>query len=312
MDGRLRLGALGAACVLALYGCVQPPPKPPEIAAGYMVGEPYQEDGVWFYPREEWSYDETGLATVYPAKHRFTHTTNGEPFDPNALTAGHPTLQLPALARVTNLANGRSVVVRVNDRGPGKAGRLMELTGRAADLLGIGRDDQAPVRVTLLADESRIVAATAQRGGGQLARLPTEPTEVVPVAAPRPAVQIDGQTPSEPQAREPHRVPTAPTGVAGKVAADGRFLPDPEVTQVPVRGNPAIYVEAGPFSQFNDANRVRARISDLGRSDVQQTAAGRAPSFTVRVGPMPSVDHADQALARLRSQGQPNARIVVQ
>ena len=84
----------------------------------YKVGEPYQIDGQWFVPREEAAYDRSGIASYYAEDFHGRRTSNGEVFDMWALTAAHPTLPLPSYAYVTNLDNGRTLLVRVNDRGP--------------------------------------------------------------------------------------------------------------------------------------------------------------------------------------------------
>ena len=99
-----------------------------------MLGAPYQAGGVWYYPRESYEGQETGLATVYPSGHAEL-TADGEVFDQTALAAAHQTLQLPAIARLTNLENGRQVLVRINDRGPATPHRLIEVTRRTATLL---------------------------------------------------------------------------------------------------------------------------------------------------------------------------------
>ena len=104
---------------LLLAGCVQRP-KPPPPAVQYVVGAAYEAGGVWHYPREDFSYDATGLAERLPD--RAGLTADGEAFDPAAMAGSHPTLQLPAIARVTNLENGRQALTRLNDRGPDKPG----------------------------------------------------------------------------------------------------------------------------------------------------------------------------------------------
>ena len=125
------LAALLAACA------THPGAAPPPGAGGvYKLGKPYQVAGTWYYPREQPDYDETGIASWYGSQFHGRTTANGEVFDRNAVTGAHPTLPLPSNVRVTNLQNGRSVVVRVNDRGPYANGRIIDLSEKAADLLG--------------------------------------------------------------------------------------------------------------------------------------------------------------------------------
>src|SRR5882672_7869393 len=126
----------------------------------YKIGDPYQINGTWYYPAEDYVYNETGIASFYGGEQQGVNfhgrlTANGEVYDMNALTAAHQTLPLPSLVRVTNLENGRSIVVRVNDRGPYARGRILDMSRRAAQLLGYEGKGTAKVRVHVLPDESR-------------------------------------------------------------------------------------------------------------------------------------------------------------
>jgi rare lipoprotein A len=130
----------------------------------YKVGEPYQINGIWYHPRVEYDYDETGIASWYGEQFHGKLTANGEIYDMNDLTAAHRTLPMPSLVRVTNLENGRSMILRINDRGPFAAGRIIDLSRRSAQLLGMDRAGTAKVRVQILADESRAIAEALTRG----------------------------------------------------------------------------------------------------------------------------------------------------
>jgi rare lipoprotein A len=139
-------------------------PGQQESKGTYKIGNPYKVGSVWYYPEENFALRETGIASWYgPGFHAAT-TANGEVFDQNELTAAHRTLQMPSLVRVTNLENGRSVVVRVNDRGPFKHGRIMDVSRRAAELLGFANKGTARVRLDVLEKESRMLADAARRG----------------------------------------------------------------------------------------------------------------------------------------------------
>lgn len=121
-----------------------------EIVRGggrYQVGQPYQIAGKWYEPKEDSGYDRTGLASWYGPAFHGRMTANGEIFDGTAISAAHPTLPLPSYARVTNLKNNRSIVVRVNDRGPYAGDRLIDVSEQAAALLGFRRRGLSHVRV---------------------------------------------------------------------------------------------------------------------------------------------------------------------
>lgn len=113
----------------------------------YKLGNPYKVAGRWYVPRDEPGYDRQGTGSWYGDDFHGRKTANGEIFDKSALTAAHPTLPLPSYAYVTNLRNGRTVLVRVNDRGPYVAGRIIDLSHASARALGYDGQGHAPVRV---------------------------------------------------------------------------------------------------------------------------------------------------------------------
>lgn len=119
----------------------------PKGGGRYQVGKPYKVAGRWYKPRHDETYDNTGLASWYGPNFHGRQTANGEIFDQNALTAAHPTLPLPSYVRVTNLENNRSIMVRVNDRGPFAYGREIDLSRRSAEMLGFINKGTARVRV---------------------------------------------------------------------------------------------------------------------------------------------------------------------
>lgn len=112
-----------------------------------VVGKPYKVRGKWYHPKEEPGYDRTGLASWYGPNFHGRLTANGEIYDQYHLSAAHPTFPLPSYARVTNKETGKSVVVRVNDRGPFAHNRIIDLSSKAADMLGTKQKGVADVRV---------------------------------------------------------------------------------------------------------------------------------------------------------------------
>jgi rare lipoprotein A len=309
---------IAVAAALSLAACASKPPPPPRVAAPtppqpattYKVGTPYQINGVWYYPQVDYSYDQTGIASWYGPGFHKERTANGEIFNQNELTAAHQTLPMPSLVRVTNLDNGRSIVVRINDRGPFVAGRVLDMSRRAAQLLGFEQQGTAKVRIQILAEESRAIAAAAQQTGNvQLAGSPDGSPP--PKPAPRPTIQVEGQPlPPPPSAAAPRTV-AAPTTVAGETTSDGRFLPAPVVAQTLVSGPKRIFVQAGAFTVFDNANKLKARLSSLGPTTIASAMVEKTQFFRVRVGPLESVDKADAVLAQVLAAGNNGARIVV-
>ena len=134
----------------------QPPAGQPTFTASghvpmsrgvYKVGKPYTINGVTYVPSEDPSYDKVGIASWYGNDFHARQTANGEYFDMARLTAAHPTLPLPSYVHVTNLRNGRSLIVRVNDRGPYKPGRVIDLSRQTARLLVYEGQGTTEIRV---------------------------------------------------------------------------------------------------------------------------------------------------------------------
>lgn len=305
-----------SVAVVGLSACASsPPPAPveaqPSLPAGgvYKVGNPYQIDGVWYYPRVDYEYDETGIASWYgPGFHKRV-SANGETYNENELTAAHKTLPMPSLVRVTNLENGRSIVVRINDRGPFVAGRIIDMSRRGAQLLGFEQTGTAKVRVQILADESRAIAAAAQNSGNT--RVAGSPDgSPPPVAAPRPTVQVEG-APLPPPTQTAQRSIAMPTTVPGRTVQDGRFLPDPVVEQRPVTGKQQIYVQAGAFTIYDNANKLRARLNSIAPTAISPAMVGDTQYFRVRVGPIANVDQADRILSQVLATGTSGAKVIV-
>lgn len=129
----------------------------------YQVA-PYQVNGIWYYPKVNYNYDESGTASWYGPGFDGKPTADGEIYDMNQMTAAHKTLPLPSVVEVSNQQNGRAVRLRVNDRGPFVGDRLIDVSRRAAQLLGFVNSGMAPVRVRVLKEESIQVAQAAMRG----------------------------------------------------------------------------------------------------------------------------------------------------
>ena len=290
--------------VLVLAGCSsQQRSYESQYRAGrpmYKVGAPYQINGVWYYPAVDYDYDETGLASWYGGHFDQKYTANGEIFDLNELTAAHRTLPMPSIIQVTNLDNGRTLQLRVNDRGPYAPGRIIDVSRRASQLLGFETGGTAPVRVKVMKEESIRVAELAKRNGGDSRVLVAEAPSVAKVAA----ASAFRPTPSAP--------PAAPIDTVSSPRVVAELPPLPEnVRLVPVTSAAHIFIQAGAFSVQDNAQRVRSRIASLGSVQLMTAWVKGIEMYRVRLGPVASVEEADQLLARVVDSGYPEARIIV-
>jgi rare lipoprotein A len=296
------VAALTAACA-SNYAAndVSVPPN----AGVYKIGSPYQVDGTWYYPHEEPNYDETGIASWYGPTFYGHRTADGEVFKADSLSAAHRTLPMPVNVRVTNLDNGRSLIVRINDRGPFAKGRIIDVSEQAAKLLGFYGQGTAKVRVTF------VTRADLPNGQPQPDTTPPEIASAVP-AAPAGKVEVAslGVAPGaavDPPAEAAATVPAPAAQPSEEQIAATQ--PTGQVTTVPVPAVTHLYVQVGAFSTLDNARRIQSRLgSGLTISTIERNGQ---KLYRVRLGPFDQVADADQALSRLTGQGSNDARIVV-
>lgn len=304
---------------VALAGCGGGGELPPASAGGQgpvygtavsdvpvRIGEPYTIDGRTYTPSDPSHYDEVGLASYYGDEFSGRPTANGERFRPSGASAAHRTLPLPSYVEVTALQTGRTILARVNDRGPFAGDRIIDLSVGAARQLGIVEQGTAPVRVRRVqpneSDRARLRAgqptqprlqtspqlldalrAQFERGGG-----------VIPQATPSPDAPastgrtgVDWQVEDAPQAGTLHSETNQPAPRTAP-AASGSY-----------------YVQLGAFSNAANAQRMAGRAQSLGR--VRVVPAGNIRR--VRLGPYPSQTAANQARSRAVSAGFTDARV---
>ena len=284
-----------------------PAPAEPAATGIYKVGQPYQVKKIWYYPRVDYSYDETGIASWYGPGFHGKLTANGEIFDQSKVSAAHRTLPMPSIVRVTNLENGRSIKVRVNDRGPFAHGRIIDLSKRAAELLDFRRKGTAKVRVQILEAESQQLADKPKAPKGEVDRPEAAPVETVAVQQLPP---VGGVVQAEPQ-EEPLQMAVSATELtANSPVVDGVEL-DEKITKQAVRKT-RVYVQAGAFTEIANAERLRARLSGLGSVHIVRAVVGDTRFYRVRLGPMRTVDQADKTLDLLLYNGVNNAKVVVE
>jgi rare lipoprotein A len=252
------------------------------------VGPPYEANGQWYVPTPEPGYAQTGTASWYGPQFHGQRTASGETFDQTALTAAHPTLPIPSLVQVTNLENGREIIVRVNDRGPFTGNRLIDLSRGAAQALGFEEAGHARVHVRYLGPAPRRVNAD----GSPAPASPPSPAPVAPAA-----VQEEG-----PRSLLPPSSVQPETELAGAPVENERRLASPSYMATATTGG--YFVQVGAFSDLTNAHRVRDAVGAAGPVvvDVRRSVSG-AELFRVRVGPWNTAAEADDARRELASLG---------
>jgi rare lipoprotein A len=231
-------------------------------------------------------YLERGVASWYGPGFHKVRTSTGEIYDMYGMSAAHKTLPLPAYVRVTNLQNGRSIVVRVNDRGPFVGNRIIDLSYTAASKLDMLRNGTAMVEVRSLDGAPAPVPAPAPAPG-----TPITAADSAPAAAPLTASPLEATSPAAPLAGSP---------VAGST-----------VTQVAVPA--ALFIQAGAFSDPKNAERLveKLRGGGYGKIFVRDNEIAGRRMYRVRIGPVPNVAEFDRIVAALARVGVHDAHLAL-
>jgi rare lipoprotein A len=325
--------SLSVLCAVSVSACATIEPKyatRPDLGPGqprasaapngaggtYKVGKPYQVRGQWYYPAEQPDYDETGIASWYGDAFNGKPTANGEIFDMNALSAAHKTLPLPSIVEVTNLDNGRSMQLRVNDRGPFVDNRIIDLSRGAAAELGVLRPGLARVRVRYVGrgdipGQGRVTIARATPPPPApvlppptpAAPLAPEPAPVVEMAKAEPTIT---QTELAPLEAQPQAAPPVVETAAEPVA--------PPVAEAPVQMAPApapsYRVQAGAFADLSNAERVATQLADAGVVEIQPMELNGTTLYRVMVRDIAGESEAGLVRDRVVQIGLADARIL--
>ena len=299
-----RIAALVAILCAVLAACA----TQPEERSVHKIGKPYQVKGKWYYPKEEPDYDEVGYASWYGKRFHGLMTSNGERFDMNKLSAAHRTLPMPSMVRVTNIQNGRSLVVRLNDRGPFADDRIIDVSRAAAMKLGFLESGVAQVRVqyvgpaSLLGDEAMSgaqsvkevqvasaseAAAASVAMGSMIPPAPAMASRAKPVTISRPSRQ---------PAAEPEPEPAPTLTPASPPSSDGVIL----------------FVQVASLSSTERASGLKEKLASFGSTQVSLADVGGKRFYRVRVGPMTSRIEAESMQRELAAGGYADTVIVSQ
>jgi rare lipoprotein A len=243
-------------------------------------------------------YVERGVASWYGTEFHGLRTSTGEAYDMFAMTAAHKTLPLPCYARVTNLSNGRSAVVRINDRGPFVDNRIIDLSYSAARKLDMIRNGTAFVQVEVLTPAAPTVTAGLPVAAPAVAAASVG-LSTVPAVTPAPATAAPAASASS--AVPPPESAVAPTPAAPAIATSPTPTPVPSST---------FYIQVGAYARPENADNTARKLRASGIEHVITLAASaNQPLQRVRVGPIESVQQFDALIARLLALGYPSARL---
>ena len=250
----------------------------------YKVGNPYKIMGQWYYPKEDYSYSEVGTASWYGEDFHAKKTANGERYDMHALTAAHRTLPLPSIVKVTNLENGRSLVLRVNDRGPYAKNRIIDISKRGAQLLGYQTKGTAKVRVEVMEKESRELKAALL---GQA---------------------VPASTSSAKAARTVKTAATTEAKPLHLIGAESKASAPTIVNKTFPKGS--WFVQAGSYSNATAARNLSKQLEKYGSTHVNQAVVNGQRFYRVRMGPFGFKQEAEVSLAKVKHFGVYNAKVI--
>jgi rare lipoprotein A len=326
----------------------------------YKIGTPYQVDGVWYYPREDYSYSEVGVSSWYGPNFHNKLTANGEIFDMNMPTAAHRTLPLPSVVRVTNLENGRVAILTVNDRGPFVNNRIIDVSRRGAQLLGFLEKGTAKVRVEVLPEESRKLkrqamglddgeelktqfanSQTAPKAPKNIKPLvyspknnpfaepekevakPLKTSNLPPLANPRP-LRMENIQNVKPVAKTSNFKSSSYSNLSNNTQASKTKVVQTQTLRKSTAGNvadnlikaaptkmvKANFVQAGAFSNYDNAVRLSKTLSSVGDAHISPVSVNGRTLYRVRVGPANTAGDAQTILKKVKAFGHSGARIV--
>ena len=326
-----------ALAALGLTACASVGPSAPVLSASsgdsgagrHGSDKPYEVGGRWYYPHAQPGYDEIGSASWYGQEFHNRHTADGEIFDQFSPSAAHKTLPLPCIVEVTNLDNGRSLKLRVNDRGPFVGDRILDVSRAAADMLGFRSQGLTRVRVRYIGPAAPL--APFSYAHAEPARAPARRSDTyVEEAAAGPAAPIPYAAIAPTEASEPTSVAPAPGTEAWNADDDAihnarapapvtmavlpptrPLMPPPVTPGPPAPASGAFAVQAGAFANRDNAQRAVDELAGTGAPSIRSTTTSRGMTlYRVVLAGYPDAGAAEAARIQVVAAGFGDARVV--
>lgn len=308
----------------------------------YKIGEAYQIKDVWYTPKEDYAYAESGIAGWYQEENG-SLTSNGEKYDDDVMSAMHKTLPLPSIVRITNLENGNVAIVRVNERGPYVNNRLIDVSQKAAEALEFNMVGTTMVKVEVLPDESRRLKQEIFKANGMSMEdtllhedsVISADVQINPLnEAPKPLYQPgeentilyaeEGVQPLNNEQNNSSGIvsitkPIADTVVNSvsistvsavqPVQISGKSVNTSEEPKLiaPISGH---YIQAGAFSNIQNAENLKKSLEEFGPVQLYETTVNDKTLMRVRMGPFETEKNAQELLEKLKTAGYNQAKII--
>ncbi len=282
----------------------------PKVVASprYKIGNPYEIKNIWYYPKRDLTYEETGIASWYGEEFHGKLTANGEIFNKDIISAAHKTLPMPSMVRVTNLDNGNVLNVRINDRGPYIHGRIIDLSEKAADLLGFKDIGLARVKVKILVEKSLWLERSAKEGNFPGSEDSLNESFKFPNinSASRPEVSIINTITDSNSSKltKKNEIKTSFTEILASSRQGNLRKVEPQETKV--------WVQVGAFASTLNANKVVSKISHIYNTNITTIELKGRILHRVRLGPTQEIEKADEILTKVFQLGYNGSKIIVE
>ena len=254
----------------------------------YKIGKKYNVGGKYYYPKKNLYYNKTGIASWYGPKFHGKLTANGEIYNQYALTAAHKTLPLPSAVKVTNLKNNKSIVLRINDRGPFVNDRIIDLSSKAADILDLKREGTGLVRVQILKEKSLYLEKLAKQG-------------------------------SFPEINDLKETELPNITIPSKVAVKIKDTKNQKIVTKKINYNLKnlnkeykIYIKLASFSSKKNAEIMKKKVSYIDKVKIYKIYKSNKTLYQVKAGPFLSVEKVDQLHSLLLQKGMQGAKIIIE
>ena len=254
----------------------------------YKIGKKYNVGGKYYYPKKDLYYNKTGIASWYGPKFHGKLTANGEIYNQYALTAAHKTLPLPSAVKVTNLKNNKSIVLRINDRGPFVNDRIIDLSSKAADILDLKREGTGLVRVQILKEKSLYLEKLAKQG-------------------------------SFPEINDLKETELPNITIPSKVAVKIKDTKNQKIVTKKINYNLKnlnkeykIYIKLASFSSKKNAEIMKKKVSYIDKVKIYKIYKSNKTLYQVKAGPFLSVEKVDQLHSLLLQKGMQGAKIIIE
>ena len=279
---------IGLIIILTLTNCANNNPilEKGQYKGYYKVGKPYQINSTWYYPQEDIFYSETGIASWYGPNFHGKLTANGDIYNQNALTAAHRTLPMPSYVRVTNLENGKTIILLVNDRGPYAKNRIIDVSKKAADILEFQKQGITKVKVDFLAGKTKHLLQKLDIGHESM----LFKTNFIQ----KNSKQYKKTNITIPRNQQHNK---QKTNAINEIKANQQYYKSADNIVEAIKNN--YFVQVGSFKNIDNAKKLAYKLLNIGESNITPVGVGNDIFYRVIIGPYDNYQKAENIVEKI-------------